>query len=121
MNTKTVQVTRATPVSPPARRVTTHDQDNDAGHMCRHCGGEFDWSDIHHDSYDYSTDQGVVCYCRDCYDDHIDPTCRECDGAGYVIQVGRLGGVWNRSVGAYEPDEYEVRCGACDGRGEVLR
>ncbi len=104
----------------PIRTITTFDQDRETGYLCQHCGGDFDWSDIHHDSYDYSIDKGVVCYCRDCYEDEIDPTCRECDGAGY-IHAGRPGGAWNRYIGAYEPDEHEVRCDACDGRGEVQR
>ena len=101
--------------------ITTLDQDMETGYLCQHCGGDFDWSDIHHDSYDYSTDKGVVCYCRDCYEDEIDPTCRECGGHGSIHYTRNARGVYNRWLGAWEPDEHEIDCPECRGSGQVQR
>ena len=100
--------------------ITTLDHDMETGYLCQHCGGDFDWKDVHHDSYDFSTDKGVVCYCRDCYEDEIDPTCRECDGDGYTVR-GKRGGSWNAYLGGWEPDEHEVRCVECNGSGRATR
>lgn len=42
--------------------------------------------------------------------------CAMCDGEGFQLEL-----VWRSGDPEQEPDEHEVRCYGCQGRGEVVR